>query len=320
LFSLGSILLIILALGALIFAANRYRRCPSNKVIVVYGKVGGGTARCVHGGGVFVWPLIQDYAVLSLEPMTMDIDLRGALSKGNIRVSIPATVTFGISKKQGILQNAAERLLGLEKKQIISQASDITLGQLRLVIATLSIEEINQDREKFLDLVNSNVNGELQKLGLEVINVNIRDITDESGYIDAIGKKAAAEAINKAKTDPSFSYEEWYRENHVYNPYTRRYEPLDCWTTTEFNEKALEDIDLHGEWVPKGQQRQNKIKNGDVDGIYVKSQDMRNKNYKEGVGLGLSVARRIARQLGGDVILDTRYKEGSRFILQLPKE
>ena len=202
LFSFGFILLAVLIIGAMGFAASRYKRCPSNKVIVVFGKVGGtGTARCVHGGGVFVWPLVQDYAVLSLEPMTMDIDLRGALSKGNIRVSVPATVTFAISTDSRLMQNAAVRLLGLEKKQIISTASDITLGQLRLVIATLSIEEINQDREKFLDLVNSNVNGELNKLGLHVINVNIRDITDESGYIDAIGKKAAAEAINKAKVE-----------------------------------------------------------------------------------------------------------------------
>ena len=128
-------------------------------------------------------PLIQDYSVLSLEPMTMDIDLRGALSKGNIRVSVPATVTIAISTDPRIMQNAAVRLLGLDKKQIIGAASDITLGQLRLVIATLSIEEINQDREKLLDLVNSNVNAELNKLGLYVVNVNIRDITDESGYI-----------------------------------------------------------------------------------------------------------------------------------------
>ena len=196
------VIFLVIVFGALSFAASRYKRCPSNKIIVVYGKgTGNATSRCIHGGGVFVMPLIQDYGVLSLEPMTMDIDLRGALSKGNIRVSVPATVTFAISTDQRLMQNAAVRLLGLAKQQIITQASDITLGQLRLVVATLSIEEINQDREKFLDLVNSNVNAELNKLGLQVINVNIRDITDESGYIDAIGKRAAAEAINKAKVE-----------------------------------------------------------------------------------------------------------------------
>ena len=133
--------------------------------------------------------------------MTTDIDLRGALSKGNIRVAVPSTFTFGISTHDNIMINAAERLLGLSKNEIIVQASDIILGQLRLAIATLTIEEINQDREKFLEQINANVNTELNKIGLEIINVNIKDITDESGYIDAIGKKAAAEAINKAKVE-----------------------------------------------------------------------------------------------------------------------
>lgn len=185
-----------------VFIANQYKRCPSNKIIVVYGKTGGEkTAKCVHGGGTFIIPLIQDYGVLSLEPMTTDIDLRGALSKGNIRVAVPSTFTFGISTDPRIMINAAERLLGLTKSDVITQASDIILGQLRLAIATLTIEEINQDREKFLEQINANVNTELNKIGLEIINVNIKDITDESGYIDAIGKKAAAEAINKAKVE-----------------------------------------------------------------------------------------------------------------------
>ena len=186
--------------AAFMFIANQYKRCPSNKIIVVYGKTGGErTAKCVHGGGTFIIPLIQDYGVLSLEPMTTDIDLKGSLSKGNIRVAVPSTFTFGISTEPRIMINAAERLLGLSKADVITQASDIILGQLRLAIATLTIEEINQDREKFLEQINANVNTELNKIGLEIINVNIKDITDESGYIDAIGKKAAAEAINKAK-------------------------------------------------------------------------------------------------------------------------
>jgi len=192
--------LILVAIFA--FVANQYKRCPSNKIIVVYGKTGGSrTAKCVHGGGTFIIPLIQDYGVLSLEPMTTDIDLKGALSKGNIRVAVPSTFTFGISTDERIMINAAERLLGLSRAEVITQASDIILGQLRLAIATLSIEEINQDREKFLEQINANVNTELKKIGLEIINVNIKDITDESGYIDAIGRKAAAEAINKAKVE-----------------------------------------------------------------------------------------------------------------------
>ncbi|GHT90846.1 flotillin [Alphaproteobacteria bacterium] len=192
----------LIVFSVLMFVTKQYKRCPSNKILVVYGNVAGEkSAKCIHGGGTLIYPLVQGYQFLLLEPMTTEIDLKGALSKKNIRVNVPATFTFGISTNQLLMQNAAERLLELSRSEIITQANDIILGQLRLVIATLSIEEINQDREKFLEQINANVNIELNKIGLEVINVNIRDITDESGYIDAIGKKAAAEAINQAKVE-----------------------------------------------------------------------------------------------------------------------
>lgn len=194
--------IVLIFIVSLRFVASQYKRCPSNKVIVVYGRTGENkTARCVHGGGVFIIPLIQDYALLSLEPMTIEVDLKSALSKKNIRVNVPSTFTVAVSTNPQVMQNAAERLLGMQRPDIISQANDIILGQLRLVIATLTIEEINGDREKFSEQINKNVNQELVKIGLEVINVNIRDITDESGYIDAIGQKAAAEAINQAHID-----------------------------------------------------------------------------------------------------------------------
>jgi flotillin len=194
--------IVLLVLFVLTMLTRQYRRCPSNRILVVYGKVGGQrAAKCMHGGGTFVVPLLQSYAYLNLEPMTIEIDLTAALSKKNIRVNVPSTFTIGISTQPDIMNNAAERLLGLGEREIAAQARDIILGQMRLVIATLSIEEINQDREKFLDLVNKNVSSEVNKIGLELINVNVRDITDESGYIEALGRKAASEAINEAKVE-----------------------------------------------------------------------------------------------------------------------
>ncbi len=197
---IAAVLLVVLVVLA--WVATRYRRCPSNRILVVYGRVGTGrAARCIHGGGAFVWPLIQDYSYLSLEPMVIDIPLEGALSLNNIRVNVPATFTVGISTDPVLMNNAAERLLSLTQQAVREQAQDIILGQLRLVIATLTIEEINKDREKFMTLINENVDQEINKIGLSLINVNIRDITDESGYIQAIGKRAAAEAINRAKVE-----------------------------------------------------------------------------------------------------------------------
>jgi flotillin len=194
--------LLLLLLFFLIFVIKQYKRCPSNRILVIYGRVGTNkAARCLHGGGAFVIPLIQDYAYLSLEPMVIDIPLEGALSYNNIRVNSPATFTVGIATETVLMQNAAERLLMLDDRKIRDQAQDIILGQLRLVIATLTIEEINKDREKFMHLINENVANEINKIGLELINVNIRDITDESGYIVAIGQRAAAEAIERAKVE-----------------------------------------------------------------------------------------------------------------------
>ena len=181
---------------------SRYKRCPSNKILVIYGKTGGGTAaKCVHGGAAFVLPLLQDYEYLDLEPFVVPIDLDNALSQENIRVSVPTTVTAAISNQPGIMHNAAIRLLGLSREKVQSQAQDIILGQMRAVIATMKIEEINQDRQAFMAKVNDAVSTEMEKIGLSVINVNIKDLDDESGYIKAIGQKAAAEAINQASID-----------------------------------------------------------------------------------------------------------------------
>ena len=182
--------------------ASRYKRCPSDAILVIFGKVGKEqSARCIHGGGAMVWPLIQDYKFLSLIPMTIGIPLKNALSLQNIRIHVPSTFTVGVSTDDKIMYNAAERLLGLQPAQIEDMAREIIFGQLRLTVASLTIEQINQDRESFLTAIRKNVEPELNKIGLNLINVNITDITDESNYIDSIGKKAASEAINKAMVD-----------------------------------------------------------------------------------------------------------------------
>ena len=179
---------------------SRYKRCPSDKILVVYGKTGGGaSAKCYAGGATFVWPLIQDYRFLDLTPLSIDVNLQDALSKQNIRVSVPAQFTVGISNKPNLMIAAAERLLALGRHDITSLAHDIIMGQMRLVIANMDIEELNTDRDKFVESVYRNVGDELHKIGLELINVNVTDIQDESGYIKALGQEAAAKAINDAK-------------------------------------------------------------------------------------------------------------------------
>jgi flotillin len=197
--------LAVILFSIFLVVVSRYKKCPSDKIMVIYGKVSSNkdgtsrSAKCIHGGASFVWPVIQAYEYLDLTPLSISVDLTNALSRQNIRVDVPSRFTVGISTEPGVMQNAAERLLGLKLVEIQELAKDIIFGQLRLVIATMEIEEINTDRDKFLDAVSGNVETELKKIGLRLINVNVTDISDESGYIAALGKEAAAKAINDAK-------------------------------------------------------------------------------------------------------------------------
>ena len=153
-----AVIVIFVMLSALI---ARYKRCPSDKILVIYGKTGGTSAKCIHGGGAFIWPVIQDFAYLDLKPISIEANLVNALSRQNIRVDVPCRFTIAISTESDSMNNAAERLLGLAAPEIQELAKDILFGQLRLVIATMTIEEINSDRDKFLDNISKNVDTEL---------------------------------------------------------------------------------------------------------------------------------------------------------------
>lgn len=241
---------VVLVFSLLIVLLSRYKKCPSDKILVIYGNVGqnkdGSTksARCVHGGAAFIVPVFQAYAYLDLTPLSIQVDLKSALSRQNIRIDVPSRFTVGISVEQGIMQNAAERLLGLKLTEVQELAKDIIFGQLRLVIATMDIEEINTDRDKFLQAVSTNVEGELKKIGLRLINVNVTDISDESGYISALGKEAAAKAINDAKRTVA----EKERDGSIGEANARRDQRVEVASANSIaitgENKALEDIAL----------------------------------------------------------------------------
>jgi flotillin len=174
--------IVVLVFTTLVLLLSRYRKCPSDQIMVIYGKVGSNadgtqrSAKCIHGGAAFVLPIVQAVEYLDLTPMSIQVDLKNALSRQNIRIDVPSRFTVGISVEDGVMQNAAERLLGLKLNEIQELAKDIIFGQLRLVIATMDIEEINTDRDKFLVAVSRNVETELKKIGLRLINVNVTDI------------------------------------------------------------------------------------------------------------------------------------------------
>ena len=196
---IGILVIVLAIVGSVAFLFSRYKMCPSDKILIVYGNVGAGrSAKCIHGGATFVMPVIQSYAFMDLNPINIDVPLKGALSSQNIRVDVPSSFIVGISTQPEIMQNAASRLLGRSRQDIRDLASEIIMGQMRVVIASLTIEEINADREKLIKGITGGVDVELHKVGLYLINANITDIRDASGYIAALGQEAAARAINDA--------------------------------------------------------------------------------------------------------------------------
>ena len=197
---IGGVLGLFLFIVIVLTMISRYRMCPPDRVLVVYGKLRGGqSSRCYHGGSTFVLPVLQSYSYLDLTPINIELELKGALSSQNIRIDAPASFTIGVSTDPEVMQNAATRLLGRSLDEIQQLAGEIIMGQMRVVFASMTIEEINADREKLISLITKGVEVELHKVGLKMINGNIRDIKDQSGYIDALGREAAAKAINDAQ-------------------------------------------------------------------------------------------------------------------------
>ncbi|MBR2615369.1 MAG: flotillin family protein, partial [Clostridia bacterium] len=151
--------IVLVLFSFIVWACSRYKKCPSDKILVVYGSIGknkDGTnrsAKCIHGGAEFIVPVFQSYQYLDLTPISIQVDLKNALSRQNIRIDVPSRFTVGISTEPGVMQNAAERLLGLQLSEIQELSKDIIFGQLRLIIATMDIEEINTDRDKVLAAV-----------------------------------------------------------------------------------------------------------------------------------------------------------------------
>ena len=183
---------------------SRYVKCKPNEILIKYGKLGSGkadavkSAKIVHGKGTFVIPIIQGYATMSLEPIQMNLDFKGALSAENIRVDVPTNLTVAIDTEDAMMQTAAERLLGMDQRAIQNLVSEVIYGQMRIVIAKLTISEMNTDRDKFQQMISENVTNELKKYGLKLMNINIVNIQDAANIIVNMGKEAAAKTENEA--------------------------------------------------------------------------------------------------------------------------
>ena len=206
------VLLVVLTFIGLL---SRYRKCASDEILVVFGKAGKKKvvnektgkseevilpSKIIHGGGTFVMPVIQDWAKMSLKPIQIQVNVTGVSSQ-MIKVTIPVTLTTGIGTTQTLMQNAASRFLTAKTSEISDQIKDILIGEVRSLMATMTIEEINADRIKFIGKAKENIETELNKVGFSIININNADISDDANYIKNLGQKAATKALAQAQAD-----------------------------------------------------------------------------------------------------------------------
>jgi flotillin len=180
-----------------------YKKCSSNELMVKYGAFIKGGFSIKHGGGMLVIPILQGVKRLNLGIHNADIRLQGAYSKNKIPVNIMVDASYKISSNEKEQRIAAEALLDMElgENGIGKIAGDIITGELRAVIANMTVDEINSNREMLKKTVEDNVEAELNKIGLDLTNLNLKNIVDESGVLVEMGKKSASEIKNKAKVD-----------------------------------------------------------------------------------------------------------------------
>ena len=177
--------------------------CQPNEVLVFSGgqrasagrKVG---YRIIKGGRAVRVPLLETVDAMDLTNMPIEVAVQGAYSKGGIPVNVHGIANVKIAGEQPVLDNAIERFLGVDRERIMGIAKDTLEGNLRGVLATLTPEELNQDKIKFAQSLLVEAEDDLRKLGLELDTLKIQDVSDDVNYLDSIGRKQSAEVQKKA--------------------------------------------------------------------------------------------------------------------------
>ncbi|MEQ1566503.1 MAG: SPFH domain-containing protein [Myxococcota bacterium] len=185
-------------------AGNLLHICEPNEVLIFSGRRRATTNgpvgyRVIKGGRGWRVPLIERVDRLDLTNMIIDVEVKGAYSKGGIPLNVQGVANIKIASMEPVLGAAVERLLGKPREEVAKMAKDVLEGNLRGVLSRLTPEQVNEDKIAFAVKLTEEADHDLGKLGLMLDTMKIQNVWDERGYLDSIGRKQSAEIIKKSR-------------------------------------------------------------------------------------------------------------------------
>ncbi len=179
--------------------------CPPNRIAVITGRtreMPDGTTvgyRVLRGGRTLRWPIIENVQFMDLNTIAIEVAVLNAYSKGAIPLNVQGIANIKLSSRAGLLENSVERFLGRPADYIPRLAKETLEANLRGVLATLTPEEVNEDRLKFAQTLIEEADDDIRKLGLELDVLKIQNVTDEAGYLDSVGRRQTALVLKEAR-------------------------------------------------------------------------------------------------------------------------
>ncbi len=179
--------------------------CPPNQIAVITGRTRELTAgtvigyRVLRGGRTLRWPIIEKVQFMDLNTIAIEVAVTNAYSKGAIPLNVQGIANVKLSSREGLLENSVERFLGRPPEYIPQLAKETLEANLRGVLATLTPEEVNEDRLKFAQTLIEEADDDIKTLGLELDVLKIQNVTDEVGYLDSVGRRQTAAVLKEAR-------------------------------------------------------------------------------------------------------------------------
>jgi len=202
----------------IIFASRFLYICRPNEILIFSGRkhrnADGSESgyRVIFGGRAWRTPLIEQVMRMDMRSIPIDVQVQGAYTRVGIALKVKAIAVVKISSNPQVVMNAVERFLGRDINAIQSVAAETLEGNLRGVLATLTPEEVNEDRLKFADSLSQEVEHDLVKLGLHLDVLKIQHVTDDSNYLNSIGRERIAQVIKEAEIAESNAQNEAAKE------------------------------------------------------------------------------------------------------------